>query len=278
MDASRATRQAPLQSVSVAIATLGVGAFTDEQGRYSFTVPAARSAGQIGAVVRASHRLPGEVGDGHAVPAERSRRTSRSPPPPRSSPASSSRRSASSARRRRSERRSRRCRAKQLTQIQAPNLISAMSGKVVWPADQPTPATWAVRTRIVIRGAGSILGNNQPLFIVDGIPVSNAGFSTASASGGRDYGTRSPTSTWTTSPVDDGPQGPERRGTLRFARLERRRRHHDEECAQRARAARSSASRAARRSTSCRSSRNTRTVWPGLRRRVPVRRRRRAAA
>jgi TonB-linked SusC/RagA family outer membrane protein len=43
-------------------------------------------------------------------------------------------------------------------------------------------------SRIVIRGAGSILGNNQPLFIVDGVPISNAGFSTASASGGRDYG------------------------------------------------------------------------------------------
>src|SRR4051812_28828150 len=39
-------RQAPLQSVSVAIATLGVGGFTDEQGRYSFTVPQSRSAGQ----------------------------------------------------------------------------------------------------------------------------------------------------------------------------------------------------------------------------------------
>src|SRR6185436_13310160 len=38
--------QAPLQSVSVAIPTLGVGGFTDEQGRYSFTVPQSRSAGQ----------------------------------------------------------------------------------------------------------------------------------------------------------------------------------------------------------------------------------------
>src|SRR5262245_54295251 len=38
--------QTPLQSVSVAIPTLGVGAFTDEQGRYSFTVPASRTAGQ----------------------------------------------------------------------------------------------------------------------------------------------------------------------------------------------------------------------------------------
>src|SRR5437764_11017581 len=38
--------QTPLQAVSVAIATLGVGGFTDDQGRYSFTVPASRSAGQ----------------------------------------------------------------------------------------------------------------------------------------------------------------------------------------------------------------------------------------
>jgi len=39
-------KQAPIQTVSVAIATLGVGGFTDEQGRYSFTVPQSRSAGQ----------------------------------------------------------------------------------------------------------------------------------------------------------------------------------------------------------------------------------------
>jgi outer membrane cobalamin receptor len=54
-------------------------------------------------------------------------------------------------------------------------------------------------SRIVIRGAGSILGENQPLFIVDGIPVSNAGFSTATASGGRDYGSAISTSIPTTS-------------------------------------------------------------------------------
>src|SRR5262249_47461475 len=40
------TTQAPLQNVSVAISTIGAGAFTDEQGRYSFTVPASRAAGQ----------------------------------------------------------------------------------------------------------------------------------------------------------------------------------------------------------------------------------------
>jgi TonB-linked SusC/RagA family outer membrane protein len=71
---------------------------------------------------------------------------------------------------------------------QAPNLIAAMSGKVSGLQIQNS-GNMGGSSRIVIRGAGSILGNNQPLFIVDGIPVSNAGFSTASAGGGRDYGT-----------------------------------------------------------------------------------------
>jgi len=70
---------------------------------------------------------------------------------------------------------------------QAPNLIAAMSGKVSGLQIQNS-GNMGGSSRIVIRGAGSILGNNQPLFIVDGIPISNAGFSTASASGGRDYG------------------------------------------------------------------------------------------
>jgi TonB-linked SusC/RagA family outer membrane protein len=70
---------------------------------------------------------------------------------------------------------------------QAPNLIAAMSGKVAGLQIQNS-GNMGGSSRIVIRGAGSILGNNQPLFIVDGSPISNDGFSTASASGGRDYG------------------------------------------------------------------------------------------
>lgn len=70
---------------------------------------------------------------------------------------------------------------------QAPNLIAAMSGKVAG-LQIANSGNMGGSSRIVIRGAGSILGNNQPLFIVDGIPISNEGFSTASASGGRDYG------------------------------------------------------------------------------------------
>ena len=71
---------------------------------------------------------------------------------------------------------------------EAPNLISSMSGKISGLEINQT-GNMGGSSRIVIRGAGSILGENQPLFILDGIPVSNAGFSTASSSSGRDYGT-----------------------------------------------------------------------------------------
>lgn len=78
--------------------------------------------------------------------------------------------------------------AEELTRTQTPNVISTLSGKVSGVTITGN-GNMGGSARIVIRGQGSILGNNQPLFIVDGIPVSNAGFSTASASGGRDYGT-----------------------------------------------------------------------------------------
>jgi TonB-linked SusC/RagA family outer membrane protein len=74
-----------------------------------------------------------------------------------------------------------------LTKTQQPNLISALSGKVAGLQISQS-GNMGGSTRIVVRGASSILGENQPLFIIDGIPMSNRGFSTASASGGRDYG------------------------------------------------------------------------------------------
>ena len=74
-----------------------------------------------------------------------------------------------------------------LTQTQTPNVINAMSGKFSG-VTITSNGNMGGSARVVIRGPGSILGNNQPLFIVDGIPISNAGFSTASAGAGRDYG------------------------------------------------------------------------------------------
>ena len=44
---------------------------------------------------------------------------------------------------------------------------------------------------VLLRGATSITGNNQPLFVVDGTPIANSNFNssgTANASSGRDFG------------------------------------------------------------------------------------------
>ena len=77
--------------------------------------------------------------------------------------------------------------AEELTRTQTPSIISSLSGKVSGVQINQT-GNMGGSSRIVIRGAGSILGENQPLFIIDGIPISNADFSSASAGGGRDYG------------------------------------------------------------------------------------------
>jgi TonB-linked SusC/RagA family outer membrane protein len=74
-----------------------------------------------------------------------------------------------------------------LTRTVTPNIMSSMSGKISGVQISQS-GNMGGSSRIVIRGAGSILGENQPLFIIDGIPISNANFSTASAGGGRDYG------------------------------------------------------------------------------------------
>jgi len=74
----------------------------------------------------------------------------------------------------------------ELTQTNQQNVLNSMSGKVA--GMQITAASGAVGagSRIVLRGNNSF-GNNQPLFVVDGVPISN--FSTDVGSGGSvDYG------------------------------------------------------------------------------------------
>jgi TonB-linked SusC/RagA family outer membrane protein len=76
----------------------------------------------------------------------------------------------------------------QLTQARETNIVNALSGKV--SGVQITNAgPQGGSSRIVIRGANSITGNNQPLFIIDGIPIDNTPSSLAFRGyGGVDYG------------------------------------------------------------------------------------------
>lgn len=81
----------------------------------------------------------------------------------------------------------------QLNKVITTNVATALSGKIAG-VDVSIPATGSGgSTRVIIRGISSIGENNQPLYIVDGVPIDNTGLSNDSAAAskwfdGRDNG------------------------------------------------------------------------------------------
>lgn len=69
------------------------------------------------------------------------------------------------------------------------NIINSLQGKVAGVQIQGSPSTIGGSSRITIRGSNSFLGNNQPLFVVDGVPIDNSNF--ASSGTMRGFGTDS---------------------------------------------------------------------------------------
>ncbi len=66
---------------------------------------------------------------------------------------------------------------KEIAETRETNIINSLNGKVAGVQIQGAPSTLGGSSRITIRGASSLLGNNQPLFVVDGIPIDNSNFS-----------------------------------------------------------------------------------------------------
>jgi TonB-linked SusC/RagA family outer membrane protein len=79
---------------------------------------------------------------------------------------------------------------RELLTTRDPNIVNSLSGKVSGVQINAGGAIGG-SSRIVIRGNNSINGNNQPLFIVDGIPVANTNVTNTTqqaGNGGIDYG------------------------------------------------------------------------------------------
>ncbi|HYD52147.1 MAG TPA: SusC/RagA family TonB-linked outer membrane protein [Gemmatimonadaceae bacterium] len=159
----------PVQGASVSITALNVGAYTNAEGRYTFTVPAGRTgpatltARRIGyspmtvqitlgggsvtqdlTLRTAATQLEGVVVTALGVTREKSQ-------------LGTAQQQISSS---------------DLTQTKAMNVVQQVQGKV--SGVQITGGgTQGGSTNITIRGANTLAGNNQPLFVVDGIPVSN---------------------------------------------------------------------------------------------------------
>ncbi len=78
--------------------------------------------------------------------------------------------------------------AEEISTAREVNIVNALSGKVSGVAIT-NAGPQGGSSRIVIRGASSITGNNQPLFVVDGSPIDNSGNRRElQGFGGVDYG------------------------------------------------------------------------------------------
>lgn len=67
----------------------------------------------------------------------------------------------------------------QLTETRDANVANALAGKIAGVQIKSNGTGVGGSTRIVIRGNNSIAGNNQPLVVVDGVPIDNFSSSTA---------------------------------------------------------------------------------------------------
>ncbi len=162
---------APIQSASVAIGALNLGAYSDAEGAFRVSVPADKATGVVTVTARrvgyqprsmqltlepgaavtqdfvlvaAPTQLTGIVVTGLSVEREKSQLGTAQ----------------------------QQIGSETLNQTQDPNLLNQLEGKVSG-VTITSGGTQGGATRIVIRGAGSLAGNNQPLVIVDGVPVFN---------------------------------------------------------------------------------------------------------
>ena len=76
----------------------------------------------------------------------------------------------------------------EIATIKTPNAINSLQGKIAGVNISQNSTGAAGSSRVVIRGSSSLSGGNQPLYVVDGIPISNGNNGSASLWGGSDGG------------------------------------------------------------------------------------------
>jgi TonB-linked SusC/RagA family outer membrane protein len=76
----------------------------------------------------------------------------------------------------------------EFTQARENNVANALVGKVAGVRVNLAPTGPAGSSRVVIRGEKQLQGNNQPLYVVDGIPIDNESPIQAGNFGGTDFG------------------------------------------------------------------------------------------
>ena len=75
-----------------------------------------------------------------------------------------------------------------LVKAKETNIINSMAGRVPGLVVSQTAGGASGSTRVILRGSTEMTGNNQPLYVVDGVPLDNTNFGSAGTSGGYDLG------------------------------------------------------------------------------------------
>lgn len=76
----------------------------------------------------------------------------------------------------------------ELKKAKETNVINSLAGKVAGLVVSQTAGGPSGSTRVVLRGNTEMTGNNQPLYVVDGVPLDNTNFGSAGTNGGFDLG------------------------------------------------------------------------------------------
>lgn len=76
----------------------------------------------------------------------------------------------------------------ELQKAKETNVINSLSGKVAGLVVQNTAGGNSGSTRVLLRGNTEMTGNNQPLYVIDGVPLDNTNFGSAGQAGGYDLG------------------------------------------------------------------------------------------
>lgn len=74
------------------------------------------------------------------------------------------------------------------TKAKESNVINAMAGRVAGLVVSQTAGGPSGSTRVILRGSTEMTGNNQPLYVIDGVPLDNTNFGSAGTYGGFDLG------------------------------------------------------------------------------------------
>ncbi len=78
----------------------------------------------------------------------------------------------------------------QLENARANNVVDALAGKVAGVRVNSQSGGVGGSSKIIIRGSSSLSGSSQPLFVIDGVPISNSSQASTSSGLSVDYGNR----------------------------------------------------------------------------------------